>query len=285
MRSYLSVVLVALLLILAIPARAQDKLIFCNTPERLTTPGIYASAVLEPSQTYTIFYHYYNVSGRSGDLYLGFQGEEGSPLTIRIRQGTADPRRDPSLAGRQAMMRFMGAAEKEIIGSEGYARFRYVVGNRQVASGMLTITPRQKVTFQAYFRHALWTVKGAQAVVVDAPRYDVEIPLTADMARQSYRIGVPEGTPHPHFDGTYGFLYSFKIAAPEGSRVRVAFSPRGGKGGVVGSVNGAVVTSNIVEAGQWKMLCETTVGPNGTILTTAPFGGVFYPVELVFQLM
>ena len=80
-------------------------------------------------------------------------------------------------------------------------------------------------------------------------------------------------------------LYAFRIAAPEGRKVRVSFSPRGGKGGLVGSVNGNMQQSRIIPATHWRVFCEAKAGKNGVNLTTAPFGGVFYPVELMFQLM
>jgi hypothetical protein len=105
------------------------------------------------------------------------------------------------------------------------------------------------------------------------------------MQEQKFRIGLPEPDANQHYDGTYGVLYAFKIAAPEGSRVRVLFTPRGGKSGVVASVNGELLSSEIIEAGQTQFLCEMIVGKNGTMLITSPFGGVFYPVELVFQLL
>lgn len=89
-----------------------------------------------------------------------------------------------------------------------------------------------------------------------------------------------------HLDGTYGMMYAFKVDAPAGRRVRVSFSPRGGKAGLVGSLNGALRQSSIIPATRWKVFCEAVVGKNGSmVLTTSPFGGVFYPVELVFQLL
>jgi hypothetical protein len=89
-----------------------------------------------------------------------------------------------------------------------------------------------------------------------------------------------------HLDGTYGMLYAFKVDAPPGRKVRVSFSPRGGHAGLVGSVGGIMRQSRIVGAAGWAVFSEVKVGKSGLVsLTTAPFGGVFYPVELVFQLL
>jgi hypothetical protein len=276
--------------------QAQEKLLFCNTPERIKTAGIYSEAILEPGRTYTIFYHYYNVSGGKDYLNVRFRTAKDTinnknnkrpPLSFRLRQGTADPRRDPCEAGRQAMARFMSSPEGLYNTPDGEAIFRYRVGNRQTISGMLSVTPEERVSVTVYFRHDKWSIKGGQTVLVDAPRYEVEIPLAyaAGMQEQKYRIGLPEPDASQHYDGTYGVLYAFKIAAPENSRVRVFFTPRGGKSGVVGSLNGELLSSDIIEAGQTQFLCETTVGKDGSMLITSPFGGVFYPVELVFQLL
>jgi hypothetical protein len=87
-----------------------------------------------------------------------------------------------------------------------------------------------------------------------------------------------------HLDGTYGVIYSFRVNAPVGSKVRVAFSPRGGKSGLVGTVDGAMHQSRIVGAAVWSSFSDTVVGKDGMVVTTLPFGGVFYPVELLFQL-
>jgi hypothetical protein len=273
--------------------QAQEKLLFCNTPERIKTSGIYSEATLEPGRTYTIFYHYYNVSGGSDYLNMRFRtakdvtSNKRAPLAFRLRQGTADPRRDPCEAGRQAMARFMSSPEGLYSTPDGEAIFRYRVGNRQTISGMLSVTPEERVSVTVYFRHDKWMVKGGQTVLIDAPRYEVEIPLSdaAGMQEQKYRIGLPEPDANQHYDGTYGVLYSFKLAAPENRRVRIFFTPRGGKSGVVGSLNGELLSSDIIEAGQTQFLCETTVGKDGAMLITSPFGGVFYPVELIFQLL
>jgi hypothetical protein len=54
---------------------------------------------------------------------------------------------------------------------------------------------------------------------------------------------------------------------------------------MVGSVKGETHVSQIIPAAHWRVFLETKVGKDGVVLTTAPFGGVFYPVELMFQLM
>ena len=68
-----------------------------------------------------------------------------------------------------------------------------------------------------------------------------------------------------HLGGAYGLVYSFKVSAPPGSRVRVSFSPAAGRRG-------------------WSAFTEAVVGKDGMVVTTLPFGGVFHPVELLFQL-
>ena len=79
-------------------------------------------------------------------------------------------------------------------------------------------------------------------------------------------------------------VYAFKVTAPPGSRVRVAFSPRGGQAGVVGTVDGVLQQSRIVGAAAWSVFSDLVVGKEGLELLTMPFGGVFYPVELAFDL-
>ena len=159
------------------------------------------------------------------------------------------------------------------------------VGSRQTASGVITVTAKSDVRLRIYWRHNKWTVPGARVVAINTPRRQVDVLLIKGQAGERYRIGVPEVGMSKQLDGTYGMVYSFKVDAPLGSRVRVSFSPRGGKAGMVGSVNGSLHQSRIIPATQWKVFCEAVVGKRGLILTTAPFGGVFYPVELVFKII
>jgi hypothetical protein len=266
-------------------ARAQDRLLFCNTPERITMPGSYAESKLEAGKSYTVFYHYKNYTGSAGPFVIALHGDAGKPLKFTARQGMADPQRDPPSAGRQAMARYMSAPEKSYNGKKGFGRFDYKLGNRQVASGIITVTCESDARLRIYFRHDKWSAPGVHTVAVDAPRREVDIALSKEAKRQFYRIGEPEDGMSRHLDGTYGMLYAFKIAAPEGRKVRVCFSPRGGKGGMVGSVKGTTHVSQIIPATHWRVFLETKVGKDSVILTTAPFGGVFYPVELMFQLM
>lgn len=265
-------------------ARAQDTLLFCNNPERISQPGAHADALLAAGKTYTIFYHYKNMTASSGPFVIALHGS-GGPLQFTARQGMADAQRDPPNAGRQAMARFLSAPERTMTGRAGTARYAYTLAPRQVASGILQVKCEKATRLRIYFRHDRWTVPGARAVAVEAPRREIDIPLTTDAKQQYFRIGEPEPGMSSHLDGTYGMLYAFKVAAPEGRRVRVAFSPRGGKGGMVGSINGRMRQSGIIPATHWRVFCETIVGPNGMVLTTSPFGGVFYPVELLFELI
>lgn len=136
-----------------------------------------------------------------------------------------------------------------------------------------------------YFRHDRYPVPGARVVAVFSPRRDYEVVLTAAVRDRYYRIGVPEPEMRKHMDGAYGLIYSFKVSAPAGSKVRVVFSPRGGQAGLVGTVNGILRQSPIVAAAVWSVFTEAVVGKNGLVLTTLPFGGVFYPVEVAFRLL
>jgi hypothetical protein len=275
----------AILLLMPRLAFAQDYLLFCNNPEKIKMPGVHADAQLKAGKTYTIFYHYKNVTSSGGQLVIGLNGTAGKPLGFTARKGFADPQWDPPLAGRQAMARYLSAGEKHYVGKKGSGHFDFNLGRRQVASGLLTVRCDSDARLRIYFRHSKWSVPGASAIVVEAPRRDIAVELSKDSKRFSFRIGQPEAGMHRQLDGTYGMLYAFKVNAPTGTRVRVSFSPRGGKAGLVGSLNGALRQSNIVPATSWKVFCEAIVGKNGVTLTTAPFGGVFYPVEVVFQII
>jgi hypothetical protein len=270
-------------------AFSQDKLIYCNEPERIRDAGAYASAYLEAGTTYTIFYHYRNDSGDSGDFVLGLRSIDEKSFSVATKQGLADPDVDPPTAGRQAMARFLRAGEKPIFAAKGTARFAFRLGHRQVASGMLTLKPDRDLRLRIYFKHDQWDAPRMRTIVVDSPRCDIEIPLSESSAtRRTYRIGMPELTEQRTRlrDGSYGMLYAFKINAPEGSKVRISFSPRGGKAGLVGMLAGDLVSSAIFPAFSQQTLADATVGPAGHItLTTSPFGGVFYPVEVTFQLL
>jgi hypothetical protein len=240
---------------------------------------------LEPGKSYTVFFHYRNTTRSGGNLVVALNGTGGGALRLAARKGFADPRRDPPTAGRQAMARFLSSPEKAYVGKKGYARFAQHLGSKQVASGVLTVRCDQPARLRIYWRHSKWTVPGARVIAVDSPRREVSIDLTGSGAQKFFRIGQPEDGMSRHLDGTYGMLYAFNVAAPPGRKVRVLFSPRGGKGGLVGSVNGSLRQSHIVPAATWKVFSVTVAGENGVRITTSPFGGVFYPVELAFQLL
>jgi hypothetical protein len=105
-------------------AAAADHLLFCNRPERIRLPGAYADAPLIANRTYTIFFHYKNGSNSTGPLVIAFQGSRGEPITLDVRKGVADLQRDPPLAGRQAMARFLSAPSKRYVGRGG-VRFQW----------------------------------------------------------------------------------------------------------------------------------------------------------------
>ena len=272
--------------VVAVPIQApQNVLLFCNTPEKIRMGGAVADAHLLAGTTYTIFYHYRNVSQNGGEFVVALHNTESGPLRFTARKGMADPQRDPPLAGRQAMARFLQAGENVFTGKHGTARFGHLLKNKQVASGILSIKCEKTARLRIYFRHDKYTVPGAGVVAVADPHKQIEVALSQTSRTCYYRIGLPDAGSDRRLDGTYGMLYAFKVAAPAGRRVRVLFSPRGGKAGMVGSIGGKMTQSGIVGAAQWAIFCETTVGKDGMVLTTAPFGGVFYPVELLFQLI
>ena len=208
---------------------------------------------------------------------VALHGNPGQRFRFVARQGFADAQSDPPLAGRQAMARFLSAPERDYRGVGG-ARFGFRLGRHQIASGILTVCAESDARLRIYFKHDQWTVPHASTTVLDSPRREQEVDLTTGGDTQTFRIGNPEpATGNGHLDGAYGILYAFHISAPPGRRVRVSFSPRGGKGGLVGSLNGKLLQTGICPATHWGVYCETLTGKNGVRLTTAPFGGVFYP--------
>ncbi|MES2461599.1 MAG: hypothetical protein V4671_13525 [Armatimonadota bacterium] len=266
-------------------AQAADKLLFCNQPERMMAGGAHADTLLSAGETYRIFFHFRNGTRSTAPFVVAFQGQKKS-LSLTVQKGIADPRSDPSEAGKQATARFMASPAKRYVGKSGAVRFPLRLKQHEVASGVLTVRADQNVRMRLYFRHNNSTVPGARVVTVDAPRRDYTVSFTPGAGkRQYFRIGVPEPGMSRHLDGTYGLVYSFRVNAPAGSKVRVAFSPRGGKSGLVGTVDGAMHQSRIVGTAVWSAFAEAVVGKNGMVVTTLPFGGVFYPVELVFQLL
>lgn len=267
-------------------AKAADKLLFCNQPERMKSGGAYAESSLKAGQTYRIFFHYRNDFGNTAPFVVAFQGMGKKRLALSVQKGIADPRTDPSEAGKQATARFMASPAKSYIANSGVVRFPLSLNRWEVASGVMTVRAGQDVRLRIYFRHNRSVVPGARVVTINAPRRDYVVTFAPGAGKKQYfRIGVPESGMSRHLDGTYGLVYSFRVHAPMGSKVRVAFSPRGGKSGMVGTVDGAMRQSRIVGAGVWSAFTEAVVGKDGMVVTTLPFGGVFYPVELVFQLL
>lgn len=275
-------------LLVAVGAQAQDKLIYCNEPERIRDAGTYADARLLAGQSYTIFYHFRNSSNDTGDFVVQLKSLTDEGFSFTSKQGLADPTSDPPTVGRQAMARYLRAPEKAIVADRGVARFTYKLAHQQVASGMMTIKPDKNLRLRIYYKHDKWDAPRMRTMVLDSPRCEVEVPLNGDSPRHSYRIGMPERDTNKARlrDGSYGMIYAFKIAAPEGRKVRIGFIPRGGKAGLVGMLGGDLIQSEIYEAYSRATFCEATVGPKGELqFTTSPFGGVFYPVELTFQLL
>jgi hypothetical protein len=264
--------------------READVLLFCNKPERLERAGAYADAKLTGGRTYRIFFHYRNASGRSGPLVIAFQGSVGKPLTLLAHKGIAEPQRDPPRAGQQAIERYLAAPSQRFAGRGG-VRFTLPLRSRDVASGILTVRADQDCRLRIYFHDNRRVVAGANVAMMTSPRREVKVHLSTKSGPQYYRIGVPEKGFDASFDGTYGLAYAFLVDAPAGSRVRVTFSPRGGQSGLVGSVNGTPRSSDIIGANALAVFADVIVGKGGLVLTTIPFGGVFYPVELAFHLL
>lgn len=279
---------VLLCLLLVGEVQAQDKLIYCNEPERMRDAGTYANARLLAGQSYTIFYHFRNSSNDTGDFVVQFKSLTDEPFSLSSKQGCADPSGDPPTVGRQAMARFLRAPDKQIAADKGLARFTYKLTNHQVASGMMAIKADKNVRMRIYFKHDKWDAPRMKTLILDSTRQDIDVPLNGELTLHRFRIGMGERDTNQARlrDGCYGMLYSFKIAAPEGRRVRIGFIPRGGKSGVVGMLGGDLIMSEIREAYERVTFCEAVVGPRGEVqFTTSPFGGVFYPVELTFQLL
>lgn len=281
--------LVTFLSLISGAVQAQDKLIYCNEPERIRDAGTYADAKLDAGQSYTIFYHFRNVSGDVGEFVLQLRSPNEESFSFAARQGLADPDKDPQTVGRQAMARFLRAGEKQIAADKGIARYAYKLSHRQVASGILNVKPDRNLRLRIYFKHDKWDAPQMKTTLISSPRCNVEVPLTLETNRQTFRIGMPEWD-HSRGarlrDGAYGQVYDFKIAAPEGRKVRILFTPRGGKSGIVGMLGGDLIMSEICAAYAKTVCCEAMVGPQGQLqFTTSPFGGVFYPVELTFQLL
>jgi hypothetical protein len=270
----------------AVPPSLQeaDVLLFCNRPERLDRPGAYADAKLSGGRTYRVFFHYRNASSRTQPLVVAFQGSVGKPLTLLVHKGIAEPQRDPPLAGKRAIERYLNAPSQRLVGRGG-VRFALPLRPRDVASGILTVRANQDCRLRIYFRDNRRVVPGARVVTVATPRRDVTVRLTAKSGPQYYRIGVPDRALVGHLDGTYGLVYAFRVEAPAGSRVRVTFSPRGGKAGLVGSVNGALRSSDILGPEALAVFADVVIGKAGLVVMTVPFGGVFYPVEVAFHLL
>ncbi len=262
----------------------RGHLIFCNEPERMRLAGAYTDELLRAGHTYTIFFHYHCVAEQAGDFVVALHGSAGQRFRFVGRQGFADPQRDPPMAGRQAMARYLSAPERTYRGVGG-ARFGYRLGPHQIASGILTVCAESDARLRIYFKHDQYTVPHASVVSLDTPRHEQEVDLTSGDGSQTFRIGNPEKSRNIQLDGAYGILYAFHIQAPPGRKVRISFSPRGGKGGLVGSLDGKLLQTGICPATHWGVYCETATGKHGVRLTTAPFGGVFYPVELVFRLL
>ncbi len=274
--------------LLSVGAHAQDKLIYCNEPERIRDAGTYADARLLAGQSYTVFYHYRNTSNDTGDFVVQLKSLTDESFNFSSKQGLADPESDPPSVGRQAMARYLRAPEKPVSAAKGVARFTYKLSHHQVASGMMTIKADKNIRLRIYYKHDKWDAPRMRTLVIDSPRCEIAVPLKGELVRQSFRIGLPErDTNRTRLrDGSYGMIYSFKIAAPEGRKVRIGFIPRGGKAGIVGMLGGDLIVSEIYEAYERGTFCDAMVGPKGEIqLTTSPFGGVFYPVELTFQLL
>lgn len=267
------------------PAEVEE-LIFCNQPERLTIRGAYADASLTGGKSYRIFFHYRNLSGKTAPLIVAFQGSAGKKLTMNVRKGIADPTNDPPNAGRQAAARYLRAANHVVTGGGG-VRFPLTLRPYEVASGVLTVRADQDVRLRIYFGDNKRVVMGARVVRVPAPRSEILIALTKGDGPRYYRIGAPEipASAGGDRDGAYGHVYVFRVTAPQGSRVRVTFSPRGGQSGLVATIGGTVIQSDILRAEALGVLAESVVGEGGLVIITLPFGGVFYPVEIAFHLL
>ena len=260
----------------------RGHLIFCNEPERMRLAGAYADQKLQAGHTYTIFFHYHCVAEQGGDFVVALHGNAGQRFRFVGRQGFADPQRDPPMAGRQAMARYLSAPERDYRGVGG-ARFGYRLGPHETASGILTVCAESDARLRIYFKHDQYTVPHSSVLMLDTPHHEQEVDLTSGDGSQTFRIGNPETSHNTKLDGAYGILYAFHIQAPPGRKVRISFSPRGGKGGLVGSLDGKLLQTGICPATHWGVYCETATGKNGVRLTTAPVRRCLLPGRVGFS--
>jgi len=264
------------------PAHAQDILLHCNHPERIRRPSILAESRLPAHRTATIFFHFRNQSGRSGPLRVEFVALDGTPLELVARKGIAVPRRDPPAVGREAMARLFRRPESVWRGGTGRVAWSQSVRAGAVASGVIVATPDRDARLRIVFANGTRPAKGMHVARVIAPTQSVEIPLRIANT-QTYRIGLAEAGSDWTRDGSYGNVYRFRIDAPAGERIRISFSPRGGKAGLVGTLGNRLIASGIVPPRSRRTVANAVVGEAGLVFQTAPFGGVFYPVELRFD--
>lgn|GEM_PF-1371790 len=268
------------------PVLTVERLLFCNRPERLAEPGIYAEATLPADQWTRVFFHYRNTTTSTAPFVVAVLGSQGEPLSVEIRKGIAEPTSDPPTVGQQAMGRYLQAPTQTLRNTQGFVRFPLLLKSWAVASGVLTVRPiGQDVRLRIYFKNAGKTVSGMQVAEIKVPVREIEIELTEKDGQGFARIGIPAPELRKQIDGTYGFIYTIRVRAPEGKTVRVLFSPRGGQAGLVGVWNGKYQQSPIVPATTWAIFGEKVAGKEEMVLWTSPFGGVFYPVELAFRLM
>lgn len=228
---YLAVILLSLLCVFGLsaarPAHAAERLLFCNTPERLTMPGTAAETTLTKGKTYRIFFHYRSGMKTTEPLVLSFTGSKGRPFHVEMRSGVGDPNRDPTLVGRQAMARYLTAPRKRLTADRtGRVRVPITLQPRETASGVVSVVADHDVRLRIYLRHDRWTLPRAKVVAFDAPKRVMTVALTRAVRRQYRRIGLPE----PGTKTIYGLLYAIRVDAPQGSHVRIDFSPRGGAG-------------------------------------------------------
>ncbi len=299
-----------------------EALYFSNDPERLTAPGTWYEADLEPGKVTRFFFHHLNDTKQRMRLVVQLINPNGTPLSVQVTDAVSGPSTDELAVGHAAVRAFLlrqrgsvsavcdilperalplvsllllpgriadGVWDLRLLGASG-ARLRLGMVPDTGGARLDAILPpapperRGSAFAAAVRRQARYEVGGHWAFVRigDGPS------SSSGSSRAQPRDGERDGTPLPR--GGYGVIHDVSVEVfnplSRRARVEIDFAALGGAARGVIFLGTQMIETPLVRGGQSVRVYEFELEPGETRtvnLRLMPQGGSNYPINIVVK--
>jgi len=283
-----------------------DALYFSNDPERLTAPGTWFEADLDPGKVTRFFFHHLNDTKQRMRLVVQLINPNGTPLSVQVTDAVSGPSTDELAVGHAAVRAFLlrqrggVSAVFDIPSERALPLVSLPLLPGRIATGIWDV--RLLGTGGARLRLGMVPDRGSRLddILPPAPPERRGTSFAAAVRRQArYEIGghwafvrigdgERDGTPLPR--GGYGVIHDVSIEAfnplSRRARVEIDFAALGGAARGVIILGTQMIETPLVRGGQSVTVYEFDLEPGETRtvnLRLMPQGGSNYPINIVVK--